>query len=72
MQHLILRCWSCDATFVTQNALSTHHLDTHERPLPASAGAREVTPRQGRFVPPNWRAQSRDEWYRNGLHPPQA
>jgi hypothetical protein len=66
---LQLRCWSCPRTFVTHNELSTHHLDAHERPLPASAGARDVTPRRTRFRPPNWKARSLAEWHGNGVQP---
>jgi hypothetical protein len=31
---LVLTCWSCPATFLTQTERANHHLDAHERPLP--------------------------------------
>jgi hypothetical protein len=53
MERIIVRCWSCPRTFVTLNEMSTHHLDAHARPLPATAGQTIWAPRARatRFVP---------------------
>lgn len=53
MERACIPCWSCARTFVTLNEVSTHHLDAHERPLPATAGQTiwAPTPRAVRFQP---------------------
>jgi hypothetical protein len=64
VEFLLQRCWSCAATFYTLNEMSTHHLDTHERPLPVghAGDGWEVSPRLARYVPPNYKAQVARDW----------
>jgi hypothetical protein len=65
-----LKCWSCDTTMYTFNALATHHLEQHERLLPADVMDRPVWVAQApltRFQPPNYKAQAAPAWHTNGL-----
>ena len=68
---ITVHCWSCDQTFATMTELSTHHLDTHERPW-ITDDRREpwvVTPRLERFRPPNYKAQAARSGTRQGRRP---
>ncbi len=37
MELWIVPCWTCTKRFLTQVEMCAHHLDAHERPLPARA-----------------------------------
>ena len=65
MKTMVVQCWSCTLGFFTLNEVSTHHLDTHERPLPEGAGTRIplMTPPRRRYVVPNHKAKAAQEWY---------
>jgi hypothetical protein len=71
MEYIIIKCWSCDETFMTQNEMSTHHLDAHFQPLPIDwAGPWDIDPGTTlAFVPPNWKAQAAREFTVNGDKP---
>lgn len=65
MEFTLIRCWepTCTATFSTLNEMSTHHLDAHERPLPARETVWEAQAPRECFQPPYWRGA----WQRNGV-----
>lgn len=65
----ILRCWqpSCPATFRTFTELSTHHLEQHERPLPAGpVEPWAPQPRTTRWERPALKVLAMQTWYANG------
>jgi hypothetical protein len=73
MEHIIIQCWTCGKDFKTQNEMSTHHLDMHERPQPISWFKQPpwaIDPTTAApYQPPNWKAQAAREYTVNGARP---